>query len=147
MLTLDGLPFAASRARFLDKEPASQERSAKIYVTVEFPGLSHSLAQLDTGAAWSVLDLATAEALELLDGDGDRERMRTHVGIVEGKLERVPLKLFAEEGDSLAIEATFLVSRDWPGRTFLGYTGLLDRVRIALDPSPGKNWFYFGEVD
>lgn len=148
MFTLGGLPFAAGRARFLDRNPASRELSAKIYVLVEFPGLNEqSYAQLDTGAAFSVLDRATADALGLLDGDGERERMITHVGTVEGTLERVSLKLIAQEGDSLDIQATFLVSDDWERHTFLGYTGLLDHVRIALDPSPGKNWFYFGEVD
>jgi len=147
MLTLNGLPFASSRAKYLDEEPFSQEPSAKVYVTVEFPGLSHSLAQLDTGAAWSVLDLATAELLDLLDGGGEPTKMKTHAGTVAGRLERVPVKLVADEGDSLDLEATFLVSRDWRGRTFLGYTGSLDRVRIALDPGKGKNWFYFGEAD
>jgi len=39
MFTLGGLPFAAGRARFLDKDPASWEPSAKIHVLVEFPGV------------------------------------------------------------------------------------------------------------
>lgn len=136
MFTLGGLPFAAGRARFLDKDPASRETSAKIYVLVEFPDLNQqSFAQLDTGAAWSVLDRGTAEALGLLNGDGARQRMKTPTGIVDGTLERVSLKLIADEGDSLYIEATFLVSDDWERKTFLGYTGLLDHVRIALDRS------------
>jgi hypothetical protein len=46
-------------------------------------------------------------------------------------------------GRSLNLDATFFVSREWRGITFLGYVGLLDRIRIALD-SPA-NFFYFGE--
>jgi predicted aspartyl protease len=146
MLRLNGAVFAASYSRYLDKSPDSVEPTAKIYVTVEFPGLeNHSLAQLDTGAAWSVLERDVAEELGLYEGDGERVEMLAHTGPVSGRLERVPLKLVAEEGESLEIEATFLVSRNWRGKTFLGYTGFLDRVRIALDP--GSNLFYFGESE
>ena len=146
MLTLNGLVFAGSCSKFLDKSPGSSEITAKVYVTIEFPGLfNHSLAQLDTGAAWSVLEPDIAEELNLFEGDGEWVEMRAHTGPVSGRLERVPVKLVAEEGESLEIEATFLVSRHWNGKTFLGYTGFLDRVRIALDP--GANLFYFGESE
>jgi hypothetical protein len=43
------------------------------------------------------------------------------------------------------VEATFFVSPEWPGKTFLGYKGFLDRLRIALDPP--VNDFYFGEPE
>ena len=69
--------------------------------------------------------------------------MRTAAGMLQGRLERVPLILVADEGTSLTLQATFFVSRHWHGGTFLGYTGLLDKLRIALD-SPA-NQFYFGE--
>lgn len=55
---------------------------------------------------------------------------------------RLPVTLVADDGESLEVEAPFFVSPDWRGGTFLGYTGLLDRLRIALD-SPA-NFFYFG---
>ncbi len=60
------------------------------------------IAQLDTGAAWSVLEPKVANLL-----------------------------------------GTFFICSDWPdGRTFLGYSGLLDSIRFALDPQ--ANHFYFG---
>lgn len=43
----------------------------------------------------------------------------------------------------LTTVGTFFVSQDWPsGLTFLGYSGLLDSIRFALDPQ--ANHFYFG---
>jgi hypothetical protein len=57
----------------------------------------------------------------------------------------VPLKIVADEGDSLELEATFFVSPDWQGGTFLGYSGLIDRLRIGLDCP--RNLFYFGESE
>ncbi len=41
---------------------------------------------------------------------------------------------------------TGAASSDWPpGKTFLGYSGLLDSIRFALDPQ--RNHFYFGPGD
>ena len=145
MLKLDGSVFTTGRAVFSDRDPTGLERTAKIFVTVEFPGVGQSLAQLDTGSPWSVLEYAVAELLGVIDGDGEEINLRTNRGIVTGRLERVQLVLVAEDGPSLKLEATFLVSQNWTGKTFLGYSGLLDRIRIALDPS--TNSFFFGAID
>jgi hypothetical protein len=69
--------------------------------------------------------------------------MVTPFGTIQGHLVRVPLILPADEGEDLALTGTFLISEDWPsGLTFLGYSGLLDSIRFALDPQ--ANNFYFG---
>ena len=70
-------------------------------------------------------------------------RLSTRLGVLQGQLIRLPVTLVADEGESLDLEAQFFVSPEWRGGTFLGYTGFLDRIRIALD-SPA-NLFYFGE--
>jgi len=115
-----------------------------VFVKVVFAGLNETwLAQVDTGAAYSVLELGAAQALGLFGVQGHSMRLSTRSGDLWGQLIRIPLKLVADEGESLDFEATFFVSRDWQGATFLGYTGLLDKLRIALD-SPA-NQFYFGE--
>jgi hypothetical protein len=56
------------------------------------------------------------------------------------------MTLIADDGDSLRIDATVFVSSDWPRRagTFLGYSGLLERIRFAVDPQ--KNDFFFGPI-
>jgi len=144
MLSLAGKNFTTGRAKFRDQSPGAGELTAKILVKIEFPTLrGRWLAQLDTGSAYSMLDIEVARALRMLDGDGEPVRIHTRLGLILGRLERVPLILVAEEGISLEVDTTFLVSPDWPGKTFLGYTGFLDKLRIALDPL--VNDFYFGE--
>lgn len=145
MLKLNGQDFTTGSAKFLDDDLEDREPSPKIFVRVRFPSLERkpALAQLDTGAAWSVLQRDIAEELGLFGGVGELARLQTAAGIMRGRLERVPLVLIADEGDSLNLQATFFVSLQWHGGTFLGYSGLLDRLRIGLDCP--RNLFYFGE--
>lgn len=139
-----GEPFTTGCARFADENPEAPEPTAKIYVRVELQGLGASvLAQLDTGAAWSVLNSEIAEELQLLGGTGQPIELSTRRGPVHGHLETVTITIVADEdGHSLDVDATVLVSPDWPAPTFLGYTGLLERIRLALDPQ--ANRVYFG---
>ena len=132
------------RSIFADRSPRHAEISAKVYVRVRFGELSQaSLAQVDTGAAWSVLAPDVAAAANISVASGDPTRLSTRFGIKEGHLVRAPLTFEADEGDPLVTEATFFVVQDWPqGMTFLGYSGLLDSMRFALDPQ--ANHFYFG---
>jgi hypothetical protein len=101
------------------------------------------LAQLDTGAAWSVIPAQIArEAGVPLDSDRP-VLMNTRLGIKKGYLVRAPLIFVAEQGEALYLEASFFVCSDWPeDQIFLGYSGLLDSIRFALDPQ--ANDFYFG---
>lgn len=149
MLDLDGEPFTRGRAKFLDQDPVGgrAEPTAKIFVKISFHGLAPEmvrLAELDTGASWSVLDPETAEMMGALDaGLGERASLSTRFGHIEGELVRVPLTLLADEGEPLDIETTFFVSAQWPrGQIFLGYTSFVDSIRLALDPT--ANHFYFG---
>jgi hypothetical protein len=100
------------------------------------------LAQLDTGAAWSVLNVEVARRIGLLDAQGEPLVLSTRTGKVLGKLVRAPVSLVADAGESLDLDATFFVSANWRHGTFLGYSGLLERIRFAIDPY--RNLFYFG---
>jgi hypothetical protein len=144
VLKLDGRPFTSSRSKYSDHVPQRLEPTAKIYVRISFEGMDRVVtAQLDTGAAWSILGSETAERLGLFSEPGETVRLLTSFGIKEGVLVRVPLKIVADEGESLDVTGTFFVAPDWPeGLTFLGYSGLLDSFRFALDPQ--VNDFYFG---
>lgn len=138
------LNFSAGKSKFLDHHPRFSEPTAKVFVNVAFPGVSRDwLAQVDTGAAYSILEQDIARALGLFHGSGSFTRLSTRVGDLRGRLLRVPLRILADEGESLEFEATFFVSSDWHGGTFLGYSGLLERLRIGLDCP--QNLFYFGE--
>jgi hypothetical protein len=145
MLRLNGEIFAPGWSRFRDHRPGAIEPTAKIFVKVDFTTIDTTLlAQIDTGAAYSTLETHVAEALDILDGDGQPTTLDTRLGKFDGRLERVPITLVADEGEALDIEAVFFVCREWSGRTFLGYAGLLDHIRIALDPR--SNLFYFGKI-
>ena len=144
MLILQGTPFTCGRAEYSDHSLHHSEPTAKVFVKVHFSSLSQPLlAQLDTGAAWSILAPELAEAVGVAVEAGDPTILRTHFGIKRGYLVQVPFTLIADDGDHLNTEGTFFVAPDWPsGQVFLGYSGLLDSIRFALDPQ--ANHFYFG---
>jgi len=69
-------------------------------------------------------------------------KLSTAYGEVTGTIQRQTISLVAEQRDSLEIDASVFVTADWRYGNFLGYSGLLDRIRFAFDP--GTNSFYFG---
>jgi hypothetical protein len=142
MLLLDGKPFAVGRTRFFDSLNGP-EPTAKIYIRL-LPGEIEIpvLAQIDTGAAWSVLERDIAEAMNLFEQTGHVVTLSTRRGTVAGRLVRAPIALLADEGISLRIDATLFVSPDWAHGNYIGYCGLLERIRFAVDPQ--TNAFYFG---
>jgi hypothetical protein len=145
LLRQDGIAFTTARAQYLDRAPASAEQTQKIIVKITGEPLGGVVfAQLDTGAAWSVLDAEVAEAMSLLGGGGEAARVSTRQGSFDGWLRRTSLQILADEGESLTVEATVWVSHEWRWGNFLGYAGLLERVRFAIDPS--DNRFYFGAL-
>jgi hypothetical protein len=142
VLTLQGLPFTVGRASFDDALP-NVRGSAKVIVKIQLGGLDVPLrAQLDTAAEWSVVATEVAADLGLLAAAGEPKKYQTRLGTFDGKLVKHTIILPADEGDSLAVDATVWVSQEWPGSNFLGYRGLLESVRFALDPQ--QNDFYFG---
>jgi hypothetical protein len=144
LLTLDGDRFTCGRATFSDSSPYQPEPTAKVYVKVRFGNLHESvMAQIDTGAAWSILAPDMAQAVNVSFENGDSARLNTRLGIKRGRLVKVGFTFVAEAGDPFDTEGTFFVSPDWPdGLNFLGYSGCLDSIRFALDPQ--ANYFYFG---
>ena len=121
----------------------SADVSPKIYVRIKAGDLrAPILAQLDTGAAWSVLHVEIARRIGVLDAEGEPITLSSRTGRVSGRLVRAPVSLVADEGASLDLDATFFVSEHWSSGTFLGYSGLLERIRFAVDPY--RNRFYFG---
>lgn len=142
---LDGSLFATGRAQYLDRDPARSLPSAKIHVGIKLDDSVVTLAVLDTGADWSVIQTEVARALGLLDLDGEPKSISTRLGTLHGKLVRVDAELVAEEGESVQLSSTVFVSEDWPDGTFIGYHGFLERVRFAVDPE--KNALFFGVPD
>lgn len=145
MLKLNGQDFAVGRSCFADASVTEPEGTAKIYVKIVPGDLQVPvLAQLDTGSPWSILEPELAEALGLFSGSGVAIRLGTRLGSKEGHLVKVSLTLPADEGQSVTVDqATVFVCREWPaGKNFVGYGGLIEFIRVALDPQ--QNMFYFG---
>ena len=111
-LELDGRVFAGGRSTFLDAGN-TPETTPKVFVKVLPAALAVPiLAQLDTGAAWTVLHTEIADALSLFERTGPAVTVSTRGGIFRGHLIRLPLTLVADEGESFEVDATvFRMSR------------------------------------
>lgn len=100
---------------------------------------------VDTAAPWCILEPALARAAERhLEGLSDIAAIDSRLGRFTGRLCRGIATIRAENGESLAVDTTFFLSREWPGGNFVGYQGFLERFRFAVDP--GVNRFYFGAL-
>ena len=146
MLYRAGTPFSIGKSRYANSLPGSVEGETKIYVKVEPDALGFPvLAQLDTGAPWTVLSPEVARECNLGPTEGPGLRLNTRFGSIPGHLHRTTLKILADEGSPLEIDATIFVPDHWPtSQNFLGYGGALERMRFAVDPT--ENLFYFGQA-
>jgi predicted aspartyl protease len=143
ILHLYGKPFTTGRSTYSGQSDEGTEQTEKIWVKVRVENFdSPFLAQLDTGAAWSILNSEIAEYLGLFEYEGEEIKLSSRRGFTIGKLVKTTLVLLADEGKSLRLDATVFVSRDWDGPSFVGYSGLLEHIRFALDCP--KNHIYFG---
>ncbi len=147
LLTADHLPFTVGVATYYDSAKSELIPSEpRIYVRIELPEVGiETLAMVDTGAPWCILERPLAEAVEDRFFDLDQEVvLSTRLGRISGRLYSGTVILIPEEGAELSIQATFFLSPEWTGGNFLGYLGCLDRFRSALDPQ--ENCFYFGPL-
>lgn len=107
-----------------------------VAVRCRFGSQPEELAMLDTGAQWTLIG---AEHIELLGdelGEGlGTITMSTRLGRFPGTLHRLPIRLLADQGTDITVDATCLALKTWPGPNILGFTGFLERLRFALDPA------------
>jgi len=145
MLNLNGEPFAPSVARYYDEDPSLGSGQTSIHVQIIIKGKTeiNALARLDPATPWVVLNSELTEYLGF-GLNGERTMLRTAAGPMEGTLERYPIVLAAQNGLSMEIDATIFVCNEWHRGNFLGYAGLLERVRFAIDPA--SRLFYFGAI-
>jgi len=90
---------------------------------------------LDTGAHWTLIGSEHIELLgnELGEGLG-AVMMSTRLGRFHGTLHRLPIRLLADLGTDITVDATCLALKKWTGPSVLGFSGFLERLRFALDP-------------
>ena len=144
MLTLNEMSFTTSRATYRDFDSEHVLSQTAIYVQVVLPihtGVS-VYAFVDTGAPYCIFDTEITEALGLFPDNGERITLSTRRGSFVGTIQRLTIRLVAEQGDSLDIDASVFITSDWGRGNFVGYSGFLERFRFAIDSR--TNSFYFG---
>ncbi len=132
--------------RYVDTHESYSASEARIIIPVTVDSVDGPvLSVVDTGAPWCIFEpiVATVLARTFVPLQGQLS-LSTRLGLIHGALFRVAITIPADEGKSLDVEATAFVSPDWPGPNFIGYQGLLQRIRFAVDPE--TNLFYFGSI-
>jgi hypothetical protein len=142
----DRSPFATGVARFYDHEPIKPVSDPRIYLEVKADRSSPSfLAMVDTAAPWCIFKPELGEVLrESFEVLSAKASLSSRLGDFKGELLRGRLFLPALDGEYAEVETTVFFSPQWPGENFLGYEGLLQRIRFAVDPH--SNLFYFGDL-
>ena len=103
------------------------------------------MAVVDTAAPWCIFKPMIGDLIRAHLSPVDQNvELSTRLGVIPGDLYRLPITLPAEEGENLEVEATIFLSPEWRGENFVGYLGLLQRIRFAVDPQ--SNLFYFGDL-
>ncbi len=100
---------------------------------------------LVTGAHWCLIppEMAARLGFELTPNPFE-PRLSTRYGLMEGRLERIPVEFPADDGENLQLEATCFLTADWRGPAVIGWKGCLERMRFSLDP--GQNLFSFAPL-
>jgi len=145
-LNRGAIPFATGKCRYADTDQDNPGSEARILVRISLSLVPGSvLAVVDTAAPWCIfgpdVGLSLRRAFWPVEG---QVSLSTRIGRLRGDLYRLPLTLLADEGENLEVEATVFLSPDWRGPNFIGYEGLLQRIRFAVDPE--TNLFYFGQI-
>lgn len=144
----DGTPFATGVTPYV--LGGSGEREAgRLLVEVSIEGL-RTIAVVDTGGFYFVFHPKLAEELKgsLTDrlGVGALEIRGTKYS---GHLYRLTVELLAGKGEGLLVDATVFLpklrsNQEWNLPSFMGFQGMLDRIRFAVDPE--QTLFSFGPL-
>jgi hypothetical protein len=101
---------------------------------------------VDTGAHLPVIpgDIAREVGLDMKGPGLGLATIHTRLGTFSGHMDRARLVLPADQGEPLAVDATWLICPGWYGPLVLGWTGCLDRFQHGIQPDEGQ--FYFGPL-
>jgi hypothetical protein len=132
--------------RYLDTDERHPAAEARIVIPLQLAHIPKPVfAVVDTAAPWCIFEPRVAKTLAenflLLE---PRAVLSTRLGLIHGALYRGLIAIPAEEANSLEVDATVFLSPEWRGPNFIGYQGLLQRIRFAVDPE--VNLFYFGRI-
>ena len=133
--------FVTGNQWYLDQMPERIERVGRIVIRARIQGRQFN-ALLDTGASFCVLAWDVAEDLGLDVVQGSPEMRALGGSIHEGVVFDVELMLPADQGEHLTVATSVWTSETFHGPSLIGYCGLLEKIRFAVDPA--QNLFYFG---
>jgi hypothetical protein len=99
---------------------------------------------VDTAAPWCILKPDLARQVEAHLEPLGPASLISRLGRTKGWLYRGDMTILADRGEPLDIDTLIFLSPEWEGENFIGYGGLLQSIRFAVDP--GANLFYFGDL-
>lgn len=143
LFTKSGKEFVSSRVPYLDVIEG-MSNSVRIHIEVKFANLMKTFAVVDTGSRWCILNQELALAYDPKYKTNSIESTSLIIRGIEtgGHLIRMPITIYAEEGDNITIEGTvFVPESDMDFPNFFGLEGL-NRIKFAVDPH--NTIFYFG---
>ncbi len=144
---LQACGFATGVARYSDNLPG-RVSAAHMVLTIRIGGVITTQAIIDTGSTWCILN---PDIVAILGDVVEETYVPTESLVIrgiryQGRLVRVAIRLPAEVGNDLDVEATAFVpilpvGAVWDVPDFIGLAGFLQRVRFAVDPR--ENVLYF----
>lgn len=124
---------------FVMYEDLEKWKKLPIQIQCRFGGLEITEnAYLDTGAFWSIINKPTLEMTGIYDPNRNKDQpYRVRGNKLYGYLERMNVLILSDDkwGEDLLINSTFFVTDDHYGPNVIGYNGMLDHIKFALQPS------------
>lgn len=141
--------FACGAMYYADRYPEHEQTNLFVIPVIIVAHQQKAHAIVDTGSPWCVFDPNIIDFGAIQDDDTiQRERLMIRGTVYEGRLLRVGVRLDADTGEPLEVDATAFIpdldDDEWLHPNFIGMEGLLSRICFAVDPY--ENTFYFGTV-
>jgi hypothetical protein len=147
----DAQSFATGAVRYFYRPIAGYDQSPRIIAPVEIERIT-TYAVVDTGAPYVICAPEVAQVIGLKPAAAlSKQRMLVRGVVMKGRLYRLTLRLLADRGESLSVDATaFILDPEFEASwgklpSFIGLSGCLERLRFAVDPA--ADTFYFGPLE
>jgi len=145
----DGQPFAIGSVSYFMGEPGEQA-AGRLLLRIAVEG-QWLIAAVDTGGHYLVCQPGLADALDPHLTDPLEEITLEIRGLkYRGTLYLLSVEIPASQGENLVVPATVFIPKlahgqVWLLPSFVGFAGVLDRLRFAVDPA--ADTFYFGPLE
>lgn len=145
--------WSCGRAEFIHQYRGAESHRYIVAVRCRLGNQAEEyFAMLDTAADRSII---APDIAEMLDSDvGEAAgvvNFSSRFGVTQAPLRGIAITLLADQGhgENITIHSTCAFPSDWPGpKIVLGFSGFLEHIRFALEPSQGaeaRSMIYFGK--